>query len=272
MVLGPKLGEGAGSEAYAWGDGRIVKLFTRGTDPSVVEYEAWATNIAHQAGAPAPAVFGVVEVDGRLGIIFPRYEGETLLSMAVRGSIDPGETGAIMARLQHSLHAGQYRTPLRTFRSWALSTISELRQRGLAATVLDTVSEVLLRLPEGGTLCHGDLHPGNILMTADGPVIIDWISALNADPLVDVAREHLTLTLLFVDSGWDAQLRAADASFISTYARLARLTTDDLLAQLAPYMTVMAAMRLVESGSTERERERLLEYIGSMDSRPADIP
>ncbi len=26
----------------------------------------------------------------------------------------------------------------------------------------------------GQVVCHGDVHPGNVIMTADGPVLIDW--------------------------------------------------------------------------------------------------
>src|SRR6185369_2766810 len=32
-----------------------------------------------------------------------------------------------------------------------------------------------------------DFHPGNVLMTAKGPVVIDWDSASGGDPLGDVA-------------------------------------------------------------------------------------
>lgn len=28
--------------------------------------------------------------------------------------------------------------------------------------------------PSGSVVCHGDVHPGNVIMTADGPVLIDW--------------------------------------------------------------------------------------------------
>jgi len=28
--------------------------------------------------------------------------------------------------------------------------------------------------PAGSVLCHGDVHPGNVIMTCDGPVLIDW--------------------------------------------------------------------------------------------------
>ncbi len=28
--------------------------------------------------------------------------------------------------------------------------------------------------PETAVVCHGDVHPGNVIMTGDGPVLIDW--------------------------------------------------------------------------------------------------
>lgn len=28
--------------------------------------------------------------------------------------------------------------------------------------------------PADAVICHGDVHPGNVIMTADGPVLIDW--------------------------------------------------------------------------------------------------
>jgi Ser/Thr protein kinase RdoA (MazF antagonist) len=33
--------------------------------------------------------------------------------------------------------------------------------------------ERLNQLPDGDALCHGDYHPDNVLMTRNGPIIID---------------------------------------------------------------------------------------------------
>jgi aminoglycoside phosphotransferase (APT) family kinase protein len=42
-------------------------------------------------------------------------------------------------------------------------------------------------------VCHGDLHPSNVLLGRDGPVIVDWFDASRGDPIADVARSSLTL-------------------------------------------------------------------------------
>lgn len=46
------------------------------------------------------------------------------------------------------------------------------------------ISRALAVLPR--TLCHGDAHPGNVLLPATGAVLIDWGNARVAPPALDV--------------------------------------------------------------------------------------
>ena len=46
----------------------------------------------------------------------------------------------------------------------------------------------------GDRLVHLDLHPLNVVMTARGPVVIDWTNAARGDPLLDVALTYVLLT------------------------------------------------------------------------------
>jgi aminoglycoside phosphotransferase (APT) family kinase protein len=39
----------------------------------------------------------------------------------------------------------------------------------------------------GDRLVHRDLHPLNIMMTPDGPMVIDWANASAGDPAFDIA-------------------------------------------------------------------------------------
>jgi aminoglycoside phosphotransferase (APT) family kinase protein len=43
-------------------------------------------------------------------------------------------------------------------------------------------------------ICHGDLHPFNLLIAAEGLTVVDWTAALLADPAYDVAFTWLLLT------------------------------------------------------------------------------
>ena len=47
------------------------------------------------------------------------------------------------------------------------------------------------RFGEPGSLLHLDLHPRNVLLTARGPVVIDWANAANGPGAADVALMYV---------------------------------------------------------------------------------
>jgi Ser/Thr protein kinase RdoA (MazF antagonist) len=57
-----------------------------------------------------------------------------------------------------------------------------------------------------------DLHPGNVIMTADGPRIIDWSCALRASGVFDIARVHVSLSELVPEDADPEPPRAINAA------------------------------------------------------------
>jgi aminoglycoside phosphotransferase (APT) family kinase protein len=49
-------------------------------------------------------------------------------------------------------------------------------------------------LDDGDRFLHLDLHPMNVMLTANGPVVIDWPNAARGDALSDVAVTFVLLT------------------------------------------------------------------------------
>jgi hypothetical protein len=65
-----RLAQGATADVYAWGDGRVLKLFYERTPMHA--NEVLATSIAHQAGLPVPALLSeLIEVAQGEGIARP---------------------------------------------------------------------------------------------------------------------------------------------------------------------------------------------------------
>jgi aminoglycoside phosphotransferase (APT) family kinase protein len=60
-----------------------------------------------------------------------------------------------------------------------------------------------------GRILHLDLHPGNVLRTAAGPVVIDWSNATVGDRADDVATTWLLLAVGRPDGGRAIQVLAA---------------------------------------------------------------
>ena len=171
--LGGKIGEGAWSDVHAWAPGQVVKLFKAGFTRRHSWWEARMTRAAFAAGSPAPEVFDEVTVEGRFGVVLQRLDGPTLLQLLQTRAMTPEQAGAILAALSISVH----KTPppldvisLRDLIQALLQSPGNLLPKHLATGVL----ALLESLPPGDGLCHGDLHPGNVIMTAEGPRLIDW--------------------------------------------------------------------------------------------------
>ena len=51
------------------------------------------------------------------------------------------------------------------------------------------------RLPNDNRLCHFDFHPDQIIYTSNGPVILDWLTAMAGHPAADIARTQILITI-----------------------------------------------------------------------------
>ena len=185
------LARGRSAEVYPWGESQVLKLFHSWVPTEAIERAARATRLALKSGLPVPAVGQLVEIEGRTGLVLERLGGISMLDAMRRKLWRAGRYARLLGELQARIHAcpapgfRPLRQALRRKIVAVESLPDALRQAALAA---------LEQLPPGDRLCHGDLHPDNILLTANGPYIIDWIDATRGYPLADAART----TLLFM--------------------------------------------------------------------------
>jgi aminoglycoside phosphotransferase (APT) family kinase protein len=185
-VIGPRLASGATAPVHAWGDRAVVKVYHEAPGPA--EREAEHTRAARAAGAAAPAVIDVVTIEDRVGVVFERVDRPTMLdALPTEG---PPALLARFAALHADLHALRAPT-LPAQREIFRAKIEHGHRRGPEPVA--AVLAVVETLPDGEALCHGDFHPQNVVLTAGGPRIIDWLNATRGDPLGDVAR---TLALI----------------------------------------------------------------------------
>src|SRR4029077_328755 len=102
--LGEKIGEGVFADVHAWAPGQVVKLSKPGIPHWVLQHEAQMTRAVFAAGGPAPEVLGEVTLDGRFGIVLPRFDGPTLKQATRTGAITREQAGAILATLCLAVH------------------------------------------------------------------------------------------------------------------------------------------------------------------------
>ena len=116
-------------------------------------------------------------------------------------------------------------------------------------------------LPDGQTVCHGDYHPHNVLLTSEGPLVIDWMTACSGSPWADVARTSLLLTIGPKGAGKQVSslIRMAIWLYHRIYLNRYLALTSDRNNELKHWAPIIAAARLNEDIAPEREA--LLELI-----------
>jgi aminoglycoside phosphotransferase (APT) family kinase protein len=258
--LGEKIGEGVSADVHGWAPGQVVKLFKPGVSRRLSWHEAHMTDAVFAAGAPAPQVFGVVMLEGRLGIVLQRFDGPTLLQLTRTGAVTRGLAGAILADLCRAVHKTPPPPGVLALRGWMDAW---LRSAGgtLPAPIAPGILNLIDRLKPADELCHGDLHPGNVIMTAEGPRLIDWTGTVRAPAAYDLGISHILLTELAPEIADDPERpRAVNAAVQSEYARLAGLSPAALAAAIEPYLPIARTL-VVLGGAVPALRERLLQRV-----------
>jgi aminoglycoside phosphotransferase (APT) family kinase protein len=201
-----------------WDGGLVVRLFPLAVDADTVMREAIVQREAAAAGFPTPAIVHFnpdARINGRRYFIMERMPGSAMLGGIGLGTL-LGDGPRLLRRLtevtvdvQVQLHA--------------IDAAAVVDALGTMPATVDRWFEQLARLVDGGgdgfapalrwlrsnrpaershpTLCHGDLHPGNILVDESGNVtaVLDWTVATIGEPALDVGFTTMALSLAPVD-------------------------------------------------------------------------
>lgn len=245
-LQGELLSQGATADVFARGAGYVLKLFHAGTAAAAVEYEARIARLVVRAGVSAPGVAALQGLDGRPGIVYERIDGALLMERMLASPRSAIGGAWLFGTLHARLH--RQRQPLLPDRRDRLR--EQIGASALAAGLKAGALDALARLPGGATICHGDFHPGNILLTARGAVVIDWNDATAGDPLSDVARTVLIMRYASPPPFFDVRSRqrfavlrrVGCAIYLTRYRMLRPYRRGALLRWLLP----VAAGRLSE--------------------------
>jgi aminoglycoside phosphotransferase (APT) family kinase protein len=252
-----RIAEGREAEIFAWEEGRVLRLFRGARMRESLEREAAAMRAVRSVVPLVPEVFDIIEFDGRPGMVMERVDGPDLITLLGSKPWLVWSAGVTLGRAHAQLNATPAPPQLETLKSRLRRVFSrdevppEPRERMFA--LLDS-------LPDGDRVCHGDFHPGNVLMSERGPVVIDWPNASAGDPAADFARSDLLLRMGDPPPGTPALVKymqgigrkLINAAYRRTYLR-ERPTDMELIRR---WQVVRIGDRLVDDG-IEVERERL---------------
>jgi hypothetical protein len=244
-AIGSLLASGNVAEVFAWKKDQVLKLYKPAPWAKRVAFREAANQAAVEAmGLPAPAVHGVIEQDGRWGIVSDRVEGA---SFAQRMLADPAlMTEYVKALIDLQLRLHQAAAPFFTDVKQRLANhISHAPQLGLERK--DALITALQAMPDGVQLCHFDFHPMNVLGAVSTPVVIDWCDACRGTAAADSCRSHVLLEI---------HAEALAGPYLEHYCKISRRYASELLA----WRPFMLAAKLIE---TPTEAPRLMALLAA---------
>ena len=209
---GVLLGAGRASDIFALGGGRVLR---RLRSPGDTVAEAAVMQHARSHGFPAPEVYEVTATE----MVMDRVDGPTMLDEIIH---DPGgvqDHAAVLAALHRLLE------------------------------VVPAPCWLRRPFPDGDRLVHLDLHPGNVILSAGDPMVIDWTNAAAGPPGADSALVWLLARVAIeVRSPETAGRAEVLESFLAAF-----LDRIDFNAARATLPT-LATMRLHDPNMTAAEK------------------
>lgn len=206
------LAAGREAEIYDLGDGRVLRRYLRTGRP---EHEAICMEHARTHGYPAPRVYEVRENE----LVLERIDGHDMSGHMIRRPWRLLETARTLADLHRRLH--EVEPP-----------------PGLA----------LIR--DGEAFLHLDLHPLNVIVTARGPIVIDWTNAHRGPPALDPA-----LTWVILETSTPRRWQPLARPFIRTF--LAQFDRDEVVAALP----LAAEIRLHDPNVSRGEKDAIRRLV-----------
>jgi len=240
-VLEKPIAMGRTAEIYSYEEEKVLKLFFSSIPQDWIDKEVEVGKYIQDTQLPVPKVYERVKINGREGVIYERIEGPSLLNELAVKPWNVVRYARTLAELHVQVHEVQAPAKLETQKEWARGGIPETDK--LPNEMQAQILQLLDSLPGGNQLCHGDFHPGNIVITEKGPVIIDWMTASMGLACGDVARTSTIMEAGKVPEGtpmrwlleWLRKLLLA--TYLKTYFQL----KPDVKDSLGVWRAVMAA-------------------------------
>ena len=189
-MKGQLIGEGNTAEVFFWGETEILKLFRQKFPREGAEREYNVSKAVEKHGLPVPKVGQMIEIENRVGIIYEKIEGTSMLTQIMKHPM----SSAVYARQMADLHSKMHECKILDMPKYKETIEWNIRHTDrLTEKQRLFILDLLEKLPQGEALCHGDFHPGNIMSSSKRAVVLDWMTATSGDPAADVARTILLL-------------------------------------------------------------------------------
>ncbi len=265
-LKGDLIGQGNTAEVFEWEDKGVLKLYRNGIPEIACTNEFTITQYAYEHMKIAPKPIEIIHSNERIGAVYERLNGKTLLKMMVAKPWKLRKYSKMLAQCHMKMHT-KASLSVRTVKEKLLDDIKRvsilsLEEKRLIIAYVDTLSD-------GDCICHFDFHPDNVIIQNDQYYVIDWMTGCIGNPLSDVARTVILLTYakmprapFLVNAIIKAMQKRICKYYLSEYKKL----TNYNFSEMEKWKLPIAAARLSE-WIPEGESRQLLDYVKQELSR-----
>ncbi|HEX3461204.1 MAG TPA: phosphotransferase [Acidimicrobiales bacterium] len=225
MEPGPRLAAGRDADIFEYGPGLVLRRSRAGR--SLTE-EARVMEYVRSQGYPVPAVEEMSD-DG-LDMVMQRIEGTDMVATMSKRPWTIARQGRTLADLHRRLH--------------------EL----IAPAWLPDAP-----VGRGDRVLHLDLHPLNVIMGPEGPVVIDWTGACRGNPADDVALAWVLMVAGEVPTGrvLGTILGRARSVLVNNFVRSFDVEADAVKQRLAE----VVAWKTLDPHMSAREQDQMRQVV-----------
>lgn len=255
------IGIGKTAEVYEYQEKYILKLFNVDFSKENVNYEYQINLEVQKINKFMPKVHSLIFEDERIGLVYDKVSGQSLINLISKEWFSSKKYAQLLAKTHYDLHI-ETGINLPSNKNKLRESIKKCSS--LSKINIDKLCNYIDDLKEEDKLCHGDFHPGNIIVSSNGNYVIDWVTATLGNPHSDVARSIILLKYADIPDDisflFKCLIKKAREKFskmyLEEYRRISKVKLSDIEKWELPHMVA----RLEES-ITEIEKETLMKII-----------
>ena len=185
------IASGGQADIYELDNDRILRVLRNPEDKTFALAEFSVMKTLKKMGKEVPMVYEFINVEDKAAIVMERIYGETMLIHMKKKPHKIFTQVKKLASLQIESAGSAKGLNLTSIKQRARHLISksEMLDSQMKKFVMDIIDE----LPEGEDICHGDFHPGNIIISEDKYYVIDWFGVTSGRRLSDIAHTFILL-------------------------------------------------------------------------------
>lgn len=185
------LAQGGQADIYELDNDKVIRVLRNAEDEEYLKTEMSVMRSLKEKAKAVPEVYEYLKIEGRPSIIMERLNGDTMLADMRKKPFHILKQAQKLAELHMQVSDSAEGLGMVSINDRAdyLIPKAEMLDQELKKFVLSILAE----MPRGNHICHGDFHPGNIIMDGSRYYVIDWFGATSGEKLSDIAHTYLLL-------------------------------------------------------------------------------